>query len=778
MTRPGFLTGPHATRAVPCAHAFVALLATSAALAQTPPSTPELWGPRSCIIVPQGRTVPSLPGGSVVVTAVDARVTIVEQVATTALEVSLHNPSGARQEAELLIPVPDGAVVRGFEFQGSSGGPTAKLLTREEARRLYDAVVARARDPGILEFARYGAVRSSVFPVEAGGKQKIRVTYEHVLERDGDRIDYVLPRTEAIGYGVPWSLEVRLESRTPISTAYSPSHPLDLVRTSPNTLTARLTTGTTRDPGSFFISCLLERGAVAASLIAYPDASVGGGYFLLLAGLPHRPEAAPGSAPLRREVTLVLDRSGSMAGEKFEQARQAALQVLNSLDQGESFNLIVYSDRAELFSPAPVVKSRETIELATSYLQALRTGSGTNIHEALTRALEQKAIEGCLPIVLFLTDGLPTVGVTSEAAIRDLAVSANPHRRRIFSFGVGFDVNTPLLGKLASETRGSATFVLPKENVEVKVAEVFRKLKGPVLASPELLTGGSPLDCAPASPGRAREIYPARLPDLYEGDQLVILGQYVGADPLAFVLKGNYLGAERQISYRFTLEHASLRNTFVPRLWASRKIAYLVDAVRQLGASDPSHAPDPEKDPRFKELVDEIVKLSVEFGVLTEYTAFLAMEGTDLRPREKLVESARDHLLGRAVACRTGAASVNQERNVARQQVQSALNYSNSYVDANLKTVEVTGVQQVNDRAFYRQGGRWVDSRAYRAGAAAQPRRTVVRGTEDYRLVLERLLAEGREGCLSLAGDTLVLVGDEPVLVTSGAAAVESRDRQ
>jgi len=410
------------------------------------------------------------------VTEVVVGAVIVEQVATTTMDISLKNPSGARIEAELVVPVPNGAVVRGFAFEGAASEPTAQVLPKQEAAKAYEAIVASIRDPALLEFVGWGAVRSSVFPIPAGGTQKVRLTYEHILPADGDRVDYVLPRTESLAYSVPWQVNVRIKSSRPVSTLYSPSHPLETQRASANVVSARIARGARTQPGPFVLCYLLEGGAVSASLLAYPDLSVGGGYFLLLAGLPARlPEPGAGAA-IKREVTLVLDRSGSMRGEKIEQVREATLQVLAGLGEGEAFNIILYNQTVDLFAPAPVTKTPETTKQAAQYLSTLNALGGTNIHDALLEALRQRPRDGMLPIVLFLTDGLPTIGQTSETAIREAAVKANPHQKRVFTFGVGGDVNAPLLQKIASDTRATAAFVLPGEDVEVKVAQVFKKL--------------------------------------------------------------------------------------------------------------------------------------------------------------------------------------------------------------------------------------------------------------------------------------------------------------
>ena len=145
-----------------------------------------------CVIVPQSRAFHTRrrtdPGSRVQLTSVTVGVVIVERASTTTMDIHLSNPVSRRTEAELLVPVPDGAVVRGFAYQGAAKEPTARVLPRDEARRTYEAIVARVRDPALLEFAGYNLIRSSVFPIEARGTQTVRLTYEHLLEVDGNRV--------------------------------------------------------------------------------------------------------------------------------------------------------------------------------------------------------------------------------------------------------------------------------------------------------------------------------------------------------------------------------------------------------------------------------------------------------------------------------------------------------------------------------------------------------------------------------------------------------------
>lgn len=746
----------------------------------------------SNLIIPQSRAYPlRSQTQQLQITEVAADVRILQQVATTTMDVGLTNPSDQQQEAEMVIPVPDGAVVRAFTFVGSATEATAKLLPKMEAQALYRSIVGKLRDPALLEFAGYNLVRSSVFPVPARGTQRVRLVYEHILSADGDRIDYVLPRSESFeATQTPWKISVRVQSKSPISTVYSPSHQIAVDHPAAEQAVVRVVGDKRLEPGAFRLSYLVERNGLTASLLAYPDDRIGGGYFLLLAGVP------PGSRPsngraIPREVTLVIDRSGSMNGEKIEQARAASLQVVEGLSDGEAFNIIDYSDTIAKFAEKPVIKTPETTRQARRYIQQLRSEGSTNIHDALVEALRQPPTPDTLPLMIFLTDGQPTSGETRETEIRKAVIATNKHKRRIFSFGVGFDVNAPLLTSIASSTRATTTFVLPHENVEARVSEVFRRLSGPVLADPQLAT----LDPAGKVTTRAvRELLPAQLNDVFDGDQIVLLGQYQGDEPLHFRISGNYLGAPRVFDLKFDLKNATTRNAFVPRLWASRKIARLIEIVSDAGADSATTArlvrgptamsstamalnasgrgtlPSSGgvlsvEDPKLKELVDEIVRLSTEYGVLTEYTAFLATDGTDFSKRDVLNDQARNSLVNNVQIIRSGMGGVTQSMNTSAQINQSQANRSNAFLMQNMERVEITNVQQITDRTFFRRNNRWVDASLLEREKTLKPDQTIEFGTPEFYKLVDRLVQEGRQGILALSGEMLISIDGRTVLI-------------
>jgi Ca-activated chloride channel family protein len=322
----------------------------------------------------------------------------------------------------------------------------------------------------------------------------------------------------------------------------------------------------------------------------------------------------------------------------------------------------------------------------------------------------------------------------------------------------------PLLDHVAEATRATTTYVLPDEDVEVKVARTFARLGEPVLALPKLRT----IDDAGAGVARTSDMLPAALPDLFAGDQLVVLGRYRGNDDLHFELTGQGSGGARRHTFTLPVSTASTRHGFVPRLWASRQIAFLVDALRQKGVA----AHDPFTDPALRELRDEIVRLSTRFGVLGEYTAFLATEGSDLADWSSLVAACQEQLSGRAIAVRSGAAAVNQGCNLWAQKGQAAANYRNVYLDTNLRPVETTTIQQVCDRAFWKRGERWIDGRSV-LNQRLEPDERIEYGTKRFTELLQQLAAEGRAGVLSLPGEVLIEQGGKNVLVTWPAVVMQ-----
>ena len=692
--------------------------------------------------------------GAIRVYEVNADIALVESAAVTTLTIRIENMTGTRQEAELLLPVPSGAAVSGFAYDGPGPMVAAQVLPKDEAIRIYNQLVAQIKDPALAEFVGYNLIRTSVFPVEARARQQVVITYEHVCQVQGNRVDYMLPRTESLQDQNPGTLKA--DNRSP-QTLSPPSHVVYAFRISDHEISVMIESEAKFTPGPFQMSYVVHAHDIAASVLAYPDQTGYGGYFLLLAGVPEV-NAAPGdSNGIQRELTLVIDKSGSMSGNKIVQARDAAMQVIEGLDLGEAFNVILYDTGLQMLSSEPLTKTAQTTLQAYDYISAVNAGGGTNLYGALELALAQEPVADMLALVLFLTDGRPTAGNINEVDIRDLVLTSNPFERRVFTFGVGFDVNAQLLDALAEQSRARASFVLPDESVESKVAEVFGTLTGPILADPKLLIlDGQGQEAV----GRTLDVLPTVLKDLFAGDRLVVLGRYLGSDELVFELSGNYRGRQCSFQFGFDPNHADVRNGFIPRLWASRKVAELINQIQILGA-DPGLS---ENDPRIIELTTSIIALSTEFGIITEYTAFLALEGTELSNAAQVLNLTAGNL-AEGASDRSGSESVSQSVNNAMQRSQDVLNRDSSYLNSSMERTRIVNAQQANDLTFFFKDGWWIDSRLADIQDQLVPDRTVVFGTDGFFDVALRLALENRQGALAFAQDIVIRVGEEIVLI-------------
>ncbi len=683
-------------------------------------------------------------------TKVDAAVTIRGQAASTTLTLTLHNPAGRQQEAVLLVPVPHGAVVKGLNYDTGGPEPVAELLRADEARRYYDSIVSSLKDPALVEFAGWNLIKTSVFPVPAGKTAQVGVEYEQVLPLESGRIDYVLPRGEALAAGgAAWTITTHITGD--VDAAFSTSHDIVTKRTRSGLQIESIKENEAR--GAFRLSLIPATVAgdeLRATVLTAPDPTdPNAGYFMLLATAADQKLRQP----RQREVVLVLDRSGSMRGEKIVQAVNAARQIVSGLREGEYFNIIDYSDSIQSYADKPVEVTKDEVAKALSYLSSIQANGGTNIRDALLEAVRPDPTGEALPLVLFLTDGLPTVGERNEVRIRESVNAANDDNRRIFTFGVGSDVNVPLLSALSTASRGATSIVTPGEDVETAVSRVFARLDGPVLLEPELTsTGGM----------RLVDIAPAVLPDMFKGEQLVVFGRYKTGEEkdVTAQIKLTGTAGDQELAAMVTLDPAtaSESHSYIRRLWAGRRIAVLGDQIRQAQA-DGSMSED-----SMKEIIDEIVRLSLEHGVLTEYTAFLARESTDMSDGLAGIAPAAEPAAREVLRSRAGEAAAGQQMDMNMKNAQVAATNTASYYGRGMSEERVSVVQNIAGRGYFKRDDRWVQGEVL-AKKEREPDRTVEFGTEAYTKLVEALTKLGRQAELAQGGDILMLVEKELILV-------------
>jgi Ca-activated chloride channel family protein len=538
--------------------------------------------------------------------SIDARVR--DQVAEVQISQTFHNPGSFQIESEFLFPLPEDGVVQNFVLLVDGRELAGKLMNKDEARRIYEEIVRTKRDPALLEYMGRGLYRTSVFPIPPGADRKVTMRYTQLCKRDRDLIEFSYPLGTQKFTARPierLNVNTTITTKGAIKSVYCPSDDARVERLSDHEARVSLQRRDIVPANDFRLVYTLSEGAIGASVISYRSSPGDDGYFLLLAS----PEVkAPESRPLPKTVIFVLDRSGSMAGKKIEQARGALKSVLNNLRDDDLFNIVVYDDRVESFQPELQRYTSPARDEAQRYIENIREGGSTNIDSALKTALGMIRDDSRPSYILFLTDGLPTAGETQELRIAENCRQANIRKTRLFCFGVGFDVNARLLDRLSGSNSGTSEYVKPDEDIEAHVGRFYARLTSPVLADLRIELAGMDLN----------RTYPRDLPDLFEGGQIVWVGRYRQSGKTTLRITGKVGSDRRSFEFPAELADADRGSTydFVERIWATRRVGYLIDQIDLSGQN--------------RELVDELVSLSTHYGILTPYTSFLADERVPL----------------------------------------------------------------------------------------------------------------------------------------------------
>jgi Ca-activated chloride channel family protein len=571
-------------------------------------------------------------------------VSIAGQVATTRIEQTFFNPNDRPLEGMYLFPVPRGAKLDGFAMDIDGKLTEAELLDAAKARKIYEDIVRSLRDPALFEYAGQDLFKVRIFPLEPRKEKRVKLEYTQLLTVDGGLLEYRLPLAPAKFSARPIesvSVTVRLEADEPLATIHLPSHAVEVKRDGPRKAVVGFEARDSRPDAEFRLIWGVEpTDDVGLGMLVHRAVGEEEGTFALFAAPA---PAAVAAAPQPKDIVFVLDTSGSMAeGDKLGQARRALEFCLRNLDDRDRFGVIRFATEAEALADRLLPADAASREKALAFVKGFKPIGGTAIADALDRGLKLAAAdhEPARPcFVVFLTDGLPTVGTTDVGKlVAAVATATETTPIRVFCFGVGTDVNTHLLDRIVESTRAASQYVLPEEDLELKLASFYGKIVSPVLANLELAVEG---------PVRLTKLHPAPLPDLFKGEQLVVLGRFTGSGRATLTLKGNVAGEPQ----RFTLtrsfpEGADEGRDFLPRLWAARRVGFLLDQIRLHGES--------------RELRDEAASLARRYGIVTPYTSWLILEDESRRnvaASDRTLQAFEADGLARAEARRMYAAA-------------------------------------------------------------------------------------------------------------------------
>ena len=624
------------------------------------------------VIVEPPPGVPMRDAPNLVIRYHRVEVEITDQVATTRVDQVFLNDTRYDLEGIYVFPLPEEAAISEFAMYVDGQRWEGEILPRDEARRIYEDIVRRRMDPALLEYVGRDTFKASIFPIEPGDERKVELAYSQILATDGGLIKYVYPLDTERFSARPLEevvVSVRVESAHPIRGIYSPSHDVAIDRVDEHTVKVSFEASDVLPDRDFELYYSVTDDEFGLNLLSYRESGEDGFFLLLVAPKVEVDE----TEVVAKDVILVLDTSGSMEGEKIEQAKEALEFVLEHLNSEDRFNIVAFSTGIRVYERT--LQSAADADEARRFIDDLRAVGGTNIDLALAEALAMA--DGERPqIIIFLTDGLPTEGVTdADRIIANLErqVSENV---RIFTFGVGDDVNTFLLDSLAQDNRGASSYVRPHQSIEEEVSGFYATISTPLLADIELDFGDL----------RVEDTYPYPLPDLFAGTQLVVTGRYREGGRTDVVLRGEINGEEQEFVYENLSFSDRGGEEFIPRLWATRKIGYLLNEIRLHGEG--------------RELIDEIVDLSVRYGIMTPYTSFLVEEEQDIFTPQGREEAAQEMWMQATAvpAPVDGAAAVQDAQN--REGLRSAEKAQDS----------TEQVKYARDKVFVLREGVWTDT--------------------------------------------------------------------
>ncbi len=701
------------------------------------------------ILVPDEEKLPPLA-----IKSHRVNVRIEGNMATTRVSEVFLNSTDRRLEATFIFPIPPEAALTDFAMYINGKRQSGEIVEADRARQIYQDIVRRLRDPGLLEYLDSGLLRMRVFPIEPNSETKVEVTYTHALPFESGVYEYTFPLKtghRASKVLEDFTLSVEITSHLPLKSVYSPTHDVGVTRKDDHHALAGFERSGAVLDTDFTLFYTVSREDFGLNLLTHRRAGEDG-YFALM--ISPRVEIEQRNV-MAKDVCFVIDTSGSMQEQdRIASARKAVKFCLRALSPGDRFAVVTFSTGVEVFGDGLTEATPEAVERAVAYVEKLEARGGTDLCGAALHALRM-APEGGRPyLTVLVTDGKPTVGVTEPGEIIRKVEEANRANVRVFTFGIAENLNVVLLDRIAEATRGYSEYVAPGREIEQKISSFFRKVSHPVLSELQLAFGEI----------KVRDLYPQRMPDLFRGSQVIAFGRYSGGGDVAVQLTGALKDERRTFAYDASFPKENAANGFLPHLWARRKIGYLLDQVRLHGES--------------KELTDEVMRLSKEYGIATPYTSYLVLENEEAYRRHGILR--RDALKTLRAAGVAAAAPEEAQRFRHAREMADFVTAGSVGADAeggravrlseaisDLKEAEpVTGrgalganIHRVGGKRFLYVGGTYVDTEFAEQMEMLQ----LKWGSDAYFAVLDAM--PELKDYLALGESVVVVIGDKALVI-------------
>ncbi len=638
--------------------------------------------------------------------------------AKTSINQEFYNPTGSRLEGMYIFPVPDGAVLNGFSMDINGQEVPAELLPADKARQIYEDIVRKMKDPALLEYAGRDAFKVRIYPIEPRTSKKVSISYGQLLKSDSGMINYVYPLNTEKFSSKPVdevTIKINLETKEKIKTLFCPTHEVKIRKQDGYNATVSFEEKNVLPDKDFSFYYSTDKADIGVNLLTHKTGEEDG--FFILNITP--PDELAYNEVLNKNIVFVIDASGSMAGKKLEQAKNALIFCIENLNKKDRFEIIRFSTEAEsLFGSLKTADEKNVIS-AKTFIEGMRPIGGTNIEEALSAAFSALGKDKNMnpASIIFITDGKPTIGITEEKGLAELVKKSNNNLARIFVFGIDYSLNTHLLDRIAEISAGYRTYVTPEESIELKLSSFYEKIKFLVFSNLSVNYGDAGV----------KNIYPKKLPDLFKNSPIVITGRYKKGVKTKIVLGGTIAGERKTFEYALDFRPENAQNEFIPQIWAAQHIGYLLDEIRLNGED--------------KEMKDEITEVARKYGIITPYTSFLIMEEEDRRradgdskPAVQLLrnEVSGDESFGKSmkkdfsfIHDKEGKGSVAASSEI--YSLQNAVNREQIYQGRErLSYTDVSGnkqnlasqVKNIQGRAVYQSNKIWIDSEIQNASNA------------------------------------------------------------
>ncbi|MEA2041392.1 MAG: VIT domain-containing protein [Bacteroidota bacterium] len=531
-----------------------------------------------------------------------------ELIAFTSIDQTFYNPGSQRLEGWFLFPVPEDAVLSNFSMEINGKQTPAELLDADKAKKIYEDIVRKMKDPALLEYANRGLFRVRIFPIEPHSEKRIKIFYREILKKDNNTVSWTFPLNTEKHSAKPLknlSFKIDIKSAQNINSIYSPHHVAEVIRQSPNKAVVGYEAKAVKPDKDFRLFVSYSGEDVGMAVMSYQEAtpSEEDGFFLMNISPAFIDDKAKLSS---KDITFVLDVSGSMRGDKMQQAKDALDWCVDNLNKGDRFEIVKFSTVASsLFGKLETANSSNIAE-AKKFISKLAAVGGTNMDEAFEIASKIKSENNRPHMIVFITDGKPTIGVTDTKKLLNKIPGNSNSQTRVFTFGVGDDINTHLLDKITNKTGAYRAYIGEGEDITKHIASFYEKVSSPVLTDIDIKSSAI----------RLTEIFPRNYPDLFKGGSLTILGRYPKSGKTQITLTGKVNGKTKTYKYNIVFS-GKQHNDFVPVLWAGRKIGFLLDKIRLSGEE--------------KELTDEVKSLALKYGIITPYTGYLILEDEEIQ---------------------------------------------------------------------------------------------------------------------------------------------------